>query len=171
MFDRIFDFIAAVWEWFIPFTVINAYEQGVVLRFGKFHHVVKPGLRWLIPFGIDEVKYETVVRQTSYLDVQSLTTKDKKSISIAGIIVYKIDDIRMFLLDIDDGEVDMNNIVYGIISEHVEKYKWEDVLGAGFHTAITRATKRACNKYCGVKVIAIKWSDKTVARSLRLWND
>jgi len=155
MFDRIFDFIADAWEWLIPWVIIDQYEQGVVLRLGKFKRVVNPGLSFIFPFGIEEVKYETVVRQTSYLDPQSLTTKDGKSVTLAGIIIYKIIDIRKFLLDIDDGEDDMNNTVKRSL----------------FNFDVFKEAQKECFDYCGVDILAIKWSDKATARNLRLWND
>lgn len=171
MFDRIFDFLEAVWEWFIPFVVINAYEQGVVLRFGKFKRVVDPGLRWIIPFGIDEVKYDTVVRQTSYLDVQSLTSEDGKLVTINAILIFTITDIRKFLLDIDDGETDLQNMCYGIISDCVEAYFWEYIRTSEFNKDVLKKCRRVSENYCGVKLIDVKWSDKATARNLRLWND
>jgi regulator of protease activity HflC (stomatin/prohibitin superfamily) len=171
MFDRIFDFIEAVWEWLIPWVVLDAYEQGVVLRFGKFKRVVNPGLRFIWPLGIEEVKYETVVRQTAYLDPQSVTSKDNKAITIAGIVIFEITDIRKFLLDIDEGETDMTNMVYGIITDFVEAFDWSDVRGKEFNHKVLVKCRNDCNTYCGVKIIAVKWSDKAIARNLRLWND
>ena len=171
MFDRIFDFIEGIWEWLIPWVIIDPYEQGVVIRLGKFHHVVNPGLRFIFPFGIDEVKYDTVVRQTAYLDVQSLTSKDGKAVAISGIVIFKITDIRKFLLDIDDGETDMTNIVYGIITDWVEDTAWINIRGKLFNTEVYETARKQCNDYCGVTILAIKWSDKTTARGIRLWND
>jgi len=171
MFDRLFDFIADVWEWLIPWVIIDQYEQGVVLRFGKFVRVVNPGLRFLWPLGIEACKYETVVRQTTYLDPQSLTTKDGKSVTVAGIIIWTITDIRKFLLDIEDGEDDMSNMVYGIISDCVEDTKWEEIKKTIFNCRVFGKAQKECNDYCGVNIIAIKWSDKATARNLRLWND
>ncbi len=171
MFDRIFDFLADVWEWLIPWVVIDQYEQGVVLRFGKFKRVVNPGLRFMLPLGIEECKYETVVRQTAYLDPQSVTTYDNKSITIAAIVVFKIVDIRKFLLDIDDGEDDMSNMVYGIISDNVEETLWLNCRRKDFNKRVFDECSQECNEYCGVEIISIKWSDKATARNLRLWND
>lgn len=37
------------------FYTIEAEEQGVVLRFGKFHEIAQPGLQFKLPFGIDDV--------------------------------------------------------------------------------------------------------------------
>lgn len=171
MLDRLFDFIASVWEWLIPFTVIDCYELGVVLRFGKFHHVIKPGLRWLLPFGIDNVKFETVVRQTSDLTVQSLTSQDGKPVTLNAILVYTIQDIRKFLLEIDDGETDLQNMCYGVITDCVESYDWREIRTPKFNRDVLKKCRNVCDNYCGVKLIHVKWSDKTTGRSLRLWND
>jgi len=171
MFDRIFDFIASVWEWLIPWVVIDAYEQGVVLRLGKFNRIVNPGFNLIWPLGFEAVKYETVVRQTVYLDPQSLTTSDGKSITVAAIVIFKIADIRKFLLDIDDGEDDMSNMIYGIISDWVQYKNWSEIVSKDFDANITIAAKEQCNEYCGIEIIGIKWSDKATARNIRLWND
>ena len=171
MFDRIFDFIADVWEWLIPWVVIDAYEQGVVLRLGKFHRVVNPGFNFIWPLGFEAVKYETVVRQTAYLEVQSLTTRDGKPVCVSAIVIFTISDIRKFLLDIDDGEDDMTNMVYGIISDCVEETDWLKIKKAPFNNRVLKLAQEQCNSYCGVDVIAIKWSDKVVARNIRLWNE
>lgn len=170
MFDRIFDFVAGVWEWFIPFVVIDIYEMGVVLRFGKPVRVIEPGFCWLWPFGIETCKYETVVRQTSYLDPQSLTSADGKSVTISAILVYKIIDIQKFLCEIDDGETDVQNMCYGIISECVESSEWDEIRTWSFNKDVLDMCRRTCSKYCGVKLIAVKYSDKATARNIRLWN-
>lgn len=171
MFDRIFDFITAVWEWFIPFIIIDIYEMGVVLRFGKPVRVIKPGLRWLIPLGIEKCKFETVVRQTSYLDPQSLTSEDGKSVTISAILVYEIIDIQKFLCEIEDGETDVQNMCYGIITDCVETSFWEDIRTSEFNKDVLKRCRIMCTKFCGVKLIAVKYSDKATARNIRLWND
>lgn len=171
MFDRIFDFIASVWEWLIPWTIIDCYEQGVILRFGKFNRTANPGFVWIWPFGIEEVKYDTVVRQTSYLDVQSLTSADGKNVSIAGILVYEIKDIRKFLLDIDDGESDLQNMCYGVIAECVENNNFSEIIGQEFNGEVLNKCRAVSESYCGVKLLHVKWSDKATSRNLRLWND
>ena len=171
MFDRLFDFIIGVWEWLIPWVVIDPYEAGVVIQLGTYRRTISPGIWLICPFGIDEVKYETVVRQTAYLDVQSVTSKDGKSLSVAGIVTFEITDIKKFLLEIDDGESDMTNMIYGIITETVENTDWQNIRGADFNARVLRKCRRECEEYCGVKIISIKGSDKTTARSIRLWND
>jgi regulator of protease activity HflC (stomatin/prohibitin superfamily) len=171
MFDRLFDLIADAWEWLIPWVIIDVYELGVVLRWGMPKRVIGGGLHFVWPLGIEVVKYDTVVRQTSPLDVQSVTSLDDKPVTIAGIIIFTIENIKRFLLEIDDGEADMNNIVYGIITEFVETTNWLEIKTPEFNERVFAEVKRQCNEYCGVNVLAIKWSDKAIARNIRLWNE
>lgn len=171
MFDRIFDFISAAWQWFIPWVIIDIYEEGVILRLGKFHRVIKPGIRFMLPCGIDVCKFDTVVRQTSYLEVQSLTSKDGKPVTLTAILIYTIKDIAKFLLEIDDGETDVQNMCYGVITECVENTNWNDIRTKNFNDDVKHKCRRLCDTYCGVKLLDVRWSDKATARTLRLWND
>ena len=169
MFDRIFDFIESVWEWLIPWVILDAYEAGVVLRLGKFNRVIDPGLHFMWPLGIESCKYETVVRQTAFLDSQSLTTLDGKSAGLTGVATFKIIDIRKFLLDIDEGETDMLGMIYGIISDEVEATNWGKIKGRPFNKRVLKLAREICNEYCGVDLIAIRWADKATVRNIRLW--
>ena len=171
MFDRIFDFIESVWEWLIPWVILDPYEEGVVIRLGNFNRVIGPGIHWMWPVGIEACKYETVVRQTSYLDVQSLTSKDGKPVTISAILVYIIDDIRKFLLDIDDGETDLQNMCYGVIGDCVEDTNWIKIKINDFNNRVLRRCRHVSETYCGVKLLDVKYSDKSTARNIRLWND
>jgi regulator of protease activity HflC (stomatin/prohibitin superfamily) len=44
MFDRLISLITDLWEQIVPWYIINEYDGGVRLRFGKFHKVLQPGL-------------------------------------------------------------------------------------------------------------------------------
>lgn len=169
--EKLFEFLEAIREWFIFWVVIDQYEAGVVLQFGKYRRTLTGGIWLICPFGIDNVKYETVVRQTAYLTVQSVTSKDGKSLSLAGIVTFSITDIKKFLLEIDDGESDMTNMIYGIITDFVEDTNWNKIRGKEFNKAVLRKCRYDCEEYCGVKIISVKWSDKATARNIRLWND
>ena len=50
MFDRIFDFLARFGVEALPFIVIPVYQNGGVLRFGRYHRTIGPGIHWKIPF-------------------------------------------------------------------------------------------------------------------------
>jgi len=173
VFDKFITGIAQFFKWLFLtcYEVLNVFEKGVILRFGNYHKTLGPGLHFILPWGIDKLTKETVVRQTAYLNVQSLTTQDNKKVAIAAIVIFKIENIKKFLLEIDDGETDVMNMVYGTVSDCIEASIFEDIITPNWNKEVLKRVRQATVEYCGVKVISIKWSDKTTARSVRLWND
>lgn len=171
MFDRLFNLLEAIWEWFIPWVIIDQYERGVILRLGKFKREIGPGLRWVLPFGIENCKYDTVVNKPTYLDVQSLTSKDGKAVAIAAITRSSILDITRYLLDNENGEEVANNIVYGAVSDAVESHNWDKIKTEAFTDVVYDAAMLECLQVAGVALADLRWSDKCIARHLRLWND
>lgn len=168
MFDRIFDFFADIYESLIPCAVIDEYEAAVVLRFGKYHRTIGPGLRWIIPFGVEEVMKDTVVRTTSYLSQQSLTTLDGHPVVSSPIIVYKIGNIKRWLLEVDDAEDALHDMTYGLNEELTMKSNLEDVFQPEFAERLTEAVKEAGVSW-GARVEAVKFSDRAKCKSIRLW--
>ena len=171
MFEKLIDIMVMIWEWLLPFQVVDSYERGVILRFGKFNREIGPGFRWLWPLGIESARVDTVVLTTSYLDVQSLTSMDGKSVAIAGIITYDIKNISRYLLEVDEPEDVIHNIVYGCISKNIERHEWQELLSEEFNEAVYTDALYQCMSRVGVRIIEIQWSDKSTARNLRLWND
>lgn len=166
-FDRLMDWLESLVEFFQFLFVIDQYDEGVVLRFGKYHRTVKPGLHWMIPFNIEEIAYDTVVRTTSYLDVQSVTSKDGKPVNINAVLVYKIGNIKRWLLEVDDAEDALHDMTYGIITELAETKTWEEIMKPAFMEEVTEMVQEEAITW-GARVEAVKLSDRVTSRSLRL---
>ncbi len=166
-FDRIMDWVEYTIAYFQFLFVIDQYDMGVVLRFGKYHRTVGPGLHWIIPWGVEEQMYDTVVRTTSYLDTQTVTSSDGKSVNITGILVYKIGNIKRWLLEVDDAEEALHDMTYGIISELAETKTWAQVMKPAFMAEVTEMVQEEAISW-GARVVAVKLADRVQSRSLRL---
>jgi regulator of protease activity HflC (stomatin/prohibitin superfamily) len=46
MFERVLDFLASFWNVLRPLVVVDDYEGGVILRFGRYKRDLTPGLHW-----------------------------------------------------------------------------------------------------------------------------
>ena len=57
--------VAAILLW-TAFYTVPAESEGVVLRFGRFSHVVPPGLHFRLPLGIDVTRVVPVKRQLKH---------------------------------------------------------------------------------------------------------
>ena len=66
-------------------------EMGLRLTLGKYVTVLEPGYYFWWPI-IQNFKNVTVVRQTVNLPSQFCQTKDGTTISVSGVVVYRIKD-------------------------------------------------------------------------------
>ena len=166
-FDRIMDWTETFIAYFQFLFVIDQYDMGVVLRFGKYSRTVGPGLHLIYPWGIEESLEDTVVRTTSYLDTQTVTSSDGKSVNITAILVYKIGNIKRWLLEVDDAEVALHDMTYGIISELAETKTWSQIMKPDFMEEVTELVQEEAITW-GARVEAVKLSDRVTSKSLRL---
>lgn len=126
MFDKLIDFILHFISDILPFHIVNEWESGVYLRFGKYVKVVNPGLRFKIPF-VDKIWTHEVITQTVHLQPQTLTTLDEKSIVLKSIVRYHVNDVKKFLLNVMHASDVLVDTTQGIIRDTVEGTNWEDL--------------------------------------------
>ena len=99
MFDKLIDLLVTFIHDILPFKIVNQWEEGVHLRFGKSIRKVRPGLNWKIPF-FDHIILTSVITQTVNLKPQTVTTLDEKSVVLSSIVRYYIFDVEKFLLSV-----------------------------------------------------------------------
>lgn len=80
---------------FKAFTVVPQQEAYVVERLGKFHAVLEPGLKFLIPF-LDRVAYKHTLKEIP-LDVPSQVciTRDNTQLTVDGIIYFQVTNAKL----------------------------------------------------------------------------
>ena len=94
----------APWFFFVAFAIVVVIESvrvipqqqaWVVERLGKFHDVLEPGLRIIVPF-VDRIQYKHSLKEVP-LDVpeQTCITRDNTQLSVDGIIYYQVTDPRL----------------------------------------------------------------------------
>ncbi|MGI9381972.1 MAG: FtsH protease activity modulator HflK [Methyloligellaceae bacterium] len=108
---------------FFGFTVrVNPDEQGVVLRFGKYHKVLTPGLNFRWPYPVDTVYLPKVTRvnrteigmrgtadvrgtSTSVRDVAEeslMLTGDENIVDVDFVVFWRINNAADFLFNIQN---------------------------------------------------------------------
>lgn len=170
MLDRFVDVCLQFLSYFRIAKVVEQYERGVVLRFGKFQREVGPGLHLLIPLGVDTVYTDNVVPTTMNLGPQSLTSKDGKLVVLTAIVTWEIACVTTVLLAVEGADGVLTDTSYGTISQAVAETNWEDIRTAGFALRVTKLVRKECKKW-GIKIIRVRFSDKTTCRSIRLWQE
>jgi len=82
---------------------VDEQERGVVLRFGKFHDTVQPGLHWNPPL-IDEVTMLNITKVRSVSFREIMLTQDENIVEVKLSVQYVIDDPVNFILTVREPE-------------------------------------------------------------------
>lgn len=155
MFDKLIDLIVTFIHDILPFKIVDQWEEGVHLRFGKFKKVVKPGLRCKISF-FDQIITTPVITQTVNLSPQTLTTLDEKSIVLTSIVRYHIHDVEKFLLGVMHANDVLIDTTQGIIRDMVENTKWEELID--LTNIVTPEVNTEVNKW-GITIEQVSFPD------------
>ena len=166
MFDRLIDLLVQSVQLFLFFNVVDHYERGVVLRFGKFHREVEPGLVWLIPFAVDRLIVDNVVPRTANLGEQTITTQDGRTVTVCAIVTARIADIRKALLDVEHMDDALKDSCAGEIGRVISETSWDDL----WHGKIdlTGACRKRGWRY-GIEIMSVQLADAAPTKSIRLW--
>lgn len=177
MFDKLVDLIV-VWIklLFVSFT-LKCYQQGVVLRFGKFHRMAEPGFHLKWPFDIETCLYCNITPETMKVGPQSLTTKDGRSVVVSSVVTFQVEDAKKYILEVDGTQQVVMDTTYGTVASFVMEHTWDQLRSVApvetgekivdADNEISKIVRRQAKKY-GVHVQSVKFSDCTVSRSIRL---
>jgi regulator of protease activity HflC (stomatin/prohibitin superfamily) len=169
MFDKLVELLTSWWIELKPLVIVRDYEEAVLLRFGKFKKVLKPGLHFKIPM-FDEVIDQHVVVTTLSLDAQSLYTRDKHNIVVKGLVKYKIADVKTFLLEVYDAQDAISDMSQSIIKNVIMPLTLEECTDMELDNTLTKKVRVEARKW-GVEVQQVTLTDLAPIRSIRLIND
>ena len=75
--------------------IVPQQHAWVVERLGRFHEVLEPGLRIIIPF-IDRVAYKHSLKEVPFdVPEQVCITKDNTQLAVDGLVYYQVTDPRL----------------------------------------------------------------------------
>lgn len=132
---------------------VDQTEEAVILRFGAYNRTMAPGLRWKLPFGIEE-NYNVPTQQvqtmnfgfrtartgqsgqrTEYSDQRFpeesvMLTGDLNIVDVEWIIQYRINDARQWLFNVEEREQTIRDISQSVINQLVGDRTIFDVIGS-----------------------------------------
>lgn len=83
----------------LGFYQVDQQERGVVLRLGKFHETVQPGLQWNPPI-IDDVTKVNVTRVNNATHREQMLTEDENIVEVNLSVQYVIQNAEYFVLKV-----------------------------------------------------------------------
>ncbi|MCL5499072.1 protease FtsH subunit HflK [Phytobacter palmae] len=122
------------------FYTIKEAERGVVTRFGKFSHLVEPGLNWKPTF-IDNVTAVNVesVRELAASGV--MLTSDENVVRVEMNVQYRVTDPERYLYSVTSADDSLRQATDSALRGVIGKYSMDRILTEG-RTVIRSDTQR-----------------------------
>ena len=158
--------LESVWNHLLPFTVVPAYQNAAVLRFGRYHRTLKPGFHWRWLFA-EEIYHENIYLTTLALEPQTITTKDDKTVVVTGIVRYKIADVQSFITEIGNQHDLLRDTSMGAVLKQVRQIELRTLLDTPPENLIASDIRRQVKPY-GMVIESFTFTDIGQIRTLRL---
>lgn len=124
--------LGAAWL-FSSFYVLDEKERGVVMRLGKYHKTVNPGLSFN-PYIVDTVQVERVTEERQYTAAGTkslMLTQDENIVQVPLTVQYNIKDIKDYVLNARDPIQTLEQATDSAIRHVVGSTPLEEVLSEG----------------------------------------
>ncbi len=102
----------------------------VILRFGKYHETVGPGLNIYFP-PIDSKFQHNVTRERAYTRQGPMLTEDENIIEVPLTVQYKISNLQDFVLNVDGPEVSLQHATESALRHVVGSTVMDQVITEG----------------------------------------
>jgi len=162
MLDKLIDIFLTIVEAFYFLVVVDEYQEGVMLRFGKYHRMLYPGLRWRIPFYIEVPIVTSVVPDTQKLATQIFTLQDGTNIAITPVLTYRVHNTKKALLEVETAESSLHDATAGAIRKLLTPHDFGDLQSpekcAQIELEVAKAIRSDAFKW-GYEVIRVQFPD------------
>lgn len=181
-----FEWVSDIVRWFaqwIPRWIILAQTEGGIKNEGFFLPkrlrrfkgdlrvtTLGPGLHWYWPATTTTEKYPTAY-QTDHLPAQTFETEDGKSITIGGIVAYRVFDVKALLADTHSPVHTIRVAALGAIHDVISNMTLDGLKleqrKKTLKTKLRNAVQKPLTEF-GVKVEECMLTDLTRSRAIRL---
>lgn len=121
--------IFGVW-FYLGIYVIDEQERAVVLRFGRYHQTLDPGLNWK-PRLMDQVVPVNVTKERQYASEGRMLTQDENIVEMQIVVQYNISDVKSFVLNVRDPEFSLRQATESALRHVVGSTRLDQVLSEG----------------------------------------
>ena len=161
------DFLEYIFSALKIWVIIQPWEMGLRVRMGNKIKVLKPGIYFKIPY-FDSVFVQEVRLRIADMPVQTITTKDLKTISIVGAIGYSITDINKLYNTLFHPETSVRNIAMSIISTQLYEKESSEINPKQIEIEVLKALN---DLDYGLTFKHFKITNFAIVRTLRLIRD
>ncbi|MFB6421683.1 MAG: FtsH protease activity modulator HflK [Candidatus Malihini olakiniferum] len=120
---------AVIWS-VSGFYTIREAERGVVIRFGKFSHLVGPGLNWR-PMFIDSVRAVNVESVRELATSGMMLTSDENVVRVEMNVQYRVTEPERYLFSATNADDSLRQATDSALRGVIGKYTMDKILTEG----------------------------------------
>lgn len=140
------------------FYQLDAKEEAVILRLGKFDSIVGSGLKWNPKF-IDSVYIINTTEERNYITKGFMITKDISIVELPVTIQYNVNDVKKFVLSVRSPENSLKHATESAMRHVVGSTVLDSVLSEGRESIAVEVQKKLqeyLDSYgTGIKVVNV----------------
>jgi regulator of protease activity HflC (stomatin/prohibitin superfamily) len=160
--------VAIVVVWVIMgLRIVNEYEQGVVLRLGRFTGLKTAGLKWIVPF-IDRMIVIDMRVTAEQVPPQDVITRDNVSMKVNAVIYFRVVQADRAFLQVTDFLFATSQFAQTTLRSVLGQVDLDDVLGQ--RDKINRQLQEIIDRHTepwGVKVTAVEVKQVDLPEEMR----
>ncbi len=149
--------VAIVVLWFLAgIRIVNEYEQGVVLRLGRFSGTRSAGLKWIIPF-VDRMIVIDMRVTAEQVPPQDVITRDNVSVKVNAVIYFRVMQADRAFLQVTDFLFATSQFAQTTLRSVLGQVELDDLLSQ--RDKINRQLQEIIDRHTepwGVKVTAVE---------------
>lgn len=154
-----------------PWRIVRTYQRGVRFRAGIDVEELSPGWHWFVPVW-ESIEVVDVVSDVLNLPTQSITTKDKRTVSFSANVEFETVDARLRYTKVLDFEMSLARIAMGHIAMKAREWTWEELFTG--QRDLENSLKRTLTTRAaawGIQINEVRLTDCVVSRAYRLLGD
>lgn len=159
--------IVAIILLFMSIRIVNQYERGVVLRFGRLHNVREPGIRFIIPI-VDVMLKVSLRIVTLPIQSQGIITKDNVTVGVSAVAYYRIVDPVKSVIAIENVKAAIDQIAQTTLRRVVGQHHLDETLSdtAALNASIREILDVTTAEW-GVEVTLVELKDILLPDSMK----
>ena len=162
--NQILQVLIKLLDWYV---LVMPWEQGVLVRLGKYPKLIEKGIHFKIPF-LDRVFVQESRTRLIDLPMQTLSTKDNRTLTIKPVVTYHLVDIMLTFNTLAHPEMTLSGIVLGYLSDYVSSKTFDELNKMDAEKFAQDSTDA---KNFGLSDIDVKITSWTEVPALRLLQD
>lgn len=165
--NQVQQFFEYLFKSFKIWVIVQPWEAGIRVRNGNYIKKLNKGIYFKIPY-FDSVFVQEIRLRVVEMPMQTLTSKDKKTITLNSSIGYSIKNIEKLYQSLYKPEMTLQNIAMSTIAEVLSKEESDNVTPDFLENRVIEQLK---NEDYGLEFEYFKITNFAIVRTYRLIQD